>query len=113
MKKIVNHTIAIFAVIILLAGCSEDWLNEEPPHLITTVTLYTDYCGFQSGINGLYSLVRQDYQSMYGPSNSNYLRKEMWMNGNDNMTTNHRDGFARVAEQWTNNNSTYNKIYQR
>jgi len=111
MKKIVNYTIAIFTLIILFTGCSEDWLNEEPPHLITTVTLYTDYSGFQSGVNGLYSLVRQEYQgASSGGTGINYLRKEMWMNGTDNMTTNQRDGFARVAEQWTNNNSTYSRI---
>lgn len=107
MKKILNHTIAIIAAIILFTGCSEDFLKEEPPHIITTVTLYTSYNGFQSGLNGLYSLVRQDYE---GRSGSNYLRKEMWMNGNDNMTSNHRDGFARVAESWPNNNSTYTEI---
>lgn len=107
MKKILNHTIAILTVILLFAGCSEDFLNEEPPHLITTVTLYTSYNGFQSGLNGLYSLVRQDYS---GESGSNYLRKEMWMDGNDNMTSNHRDGFSRVAENWVNNNSTYKHI---
>lgn len=82
-------------------------MKEEPPHIITTVTLYTSYNGFQSGLNGLYSLVREDYE---GRSGSNYLRKEMWMNGNDNMTSNHRDGFARVAENWPNNNSTYIEI---
>lgn len=107
MKKILNHTIAIIAAIILFAGCSEDFLKEEPPHIITTVTLYTSYNGFQSGLNGLYSLVRQDLE---GRDGSNYLRKEMWMNGNDNMTSNHRDGFARVAESWPNNNSTYTEI---
>jgi starch-binding outer membrane protein, SusD/RagB family len=107
MKKILNHTIAIIAAIILFTGCSEDYLKEEPPHIITTVTLYTSYNGFQSGLNGLYSLVRQDYE---GRDGSNYLRKEMWMNGNDNMTSNHRDGFARVAESWPNNNSTYIEI---
>lgn len=107
MKKILNKTIAILTVVILFAGCSEDFLKEEPPHLITTVTLYTSYSGFQSGLNGLYSLVRQDYS---GESGSNYLRKEMWMDGNDNMTSNHRDGFSRVAENWVNNNSTYEHI---
>ena len=107
MKKILNHTIAVIAAIILFAGCSEDFLNEKPPHIITTVTLYTSYNGFQSGLNGLYSLVRQDYE---GRDGSNYLRKEMWMNGNDNMTSNHRDGFARVAESWPNNNSTSSEI---
>jgi hypothetical protein len=107
MKKIYNHTIAILTAIILFAGCSEDYLKEKPPHIITTVTLYTSYNGFQSGLNGLYSLVRQDLE---GRDGSNYLRKEMWLNGNDNMTSNHRDGFARVAESWPNNNSTYTEI---
>lgn len=107
MKKIINHTIAIIAAIILFAGCSEDFLNEKPPHIITTVTLYTSYNGFQSGLNGLYALVRQDYE---GRDGSNYLRIEMWMNGNDNMTSNNRDGFARVAESWANNNSTSGEI---
>src|SRR4030066_2062220 len=92
MKNILNHTIEILTVILFFTGCSENYLKEEPPQIITTVTLYTTYSGFQSGINGLYSLVREDYE---GRSSSNYLRKEMWMNGNDNMTSNHRDGFAR------------------
>jgi len=108
MKKILKHTIAIITAIIFLAGCSEDLLNEEPPHIITTTTLYTSYNGFQSGLNGLYSLVRQDYEGEDG--SANYLRIEMWMNGTDNMTSNHRDGFARVAENWENNNSTYDRI---
>lgn len=108
MKNILKYTIAIFTAIIFLGGCSEDLLKEEPPHLITTPTLYTSYNGFQSGLNGLYSLVREDYQGENG--GANYLRIEMWMNGTDNMTSNHRDGFARVAENWENNNSTYDRI---
>lgn len=108
MKKILNNTAVMLTVVFLYTGCSENYLKEVPPQIITTVTLYTTYNGFQSGINGLYSLVRQDYE---GRSSSNYLRMEMWMNGNDNMTSNHRDGFARVAESWPNNNSTYIEIY--
>jgi hypothetical protein len=92
----------------VFTGCSSDFLNEEPPHIITTPTLYTSYNGFQSGLNGLYSLVREDYE---GRDASNYLRKEMWMNGVDNMTSNNRDGFARVAENWETNNSTNVEIY--
>jgi len=108
MKKILNYMAVMLTVVFLYTGCSENYLKEEPPQIITTVTLYTTYNGFQSGINGLYSLVRQDYE---GRSSSNYLRMEMWMDGNDNMTSNHRDGFARVAESWPNNNSTYIEIY--
>ena len=101
------RTITILPLIIFFTSCSEDFLQEKPPHLMTTVTLYTSYDGFQAGVNGLYSLVRQDYRGWDGV---NYLRKEMWMNGTDNMTSNHRDGFARVAETWTNNNSSSSEI---
>lgn len=107
MKKIFSQFIAFLAIFLMAGSCSEDFLTEEPPHIITTVTLYTSYEGFQSGLNGLYSLVRDDYG---GESGSNYLRIEMWMNGTDNMTSNNRDGFARVAESWPNNNSTYAHI---
>ena len=108
MKKILKHTIAIFTAIIFLAGCSEDLLNEEPPHIITTTTLYTTYDGFQAGLNGLYSLVREDYQGENG--GANHLRKEMWMNGTDNMTGNHEDGFARVAVNWAHDCAPCSKI---
>lgn len=93
------------ASLAVVAGCSDDFLEENPPHLITTESLYGNLPGFETGLNGLYALVREERE---GRDGSNYLRGEMFMNGTDNMVTNHRDGFARVAEDWPAQNTPFN-----
>lgn len=100
-----HHILLLISAVFLLTGCSQDWLDEKPPHLITTESLYASYEGFETGLNGLYALVRQERD---GRSSTNYLRAEVFMNGTDNMTANHRDGFARVAEDWVNQNNPFN-----
>lgn len=73
----------IFMIIILVvSGCEKDILDEEPPHLITSETLYTSLSGFDAGLNGLYSLVRKEREG------GNGCRMEIFMNGTDNLTPN-------------------------
>ncbi len=105
MKTKLLYQTTLFAFIVLFTACSEDWLYEQPPHLITTESLYTSLAGFETGLNGLYGLVREERE---GRSGTNFLRTEMFMNGTDNMVTNHRDGFARVAEDWVGQNTSVN-----
>ena len=105
MRKISYYFIAGLIVSVILSACSDDWLDEKPPHLITTESLYTSLAGFETGLNGLYALVREERE---GRAGSNFLRADMFMNGTDNMVTNHRDGFARVAEDWVSQNSPVN-----
>lgn len=100
-----KYYIFSFFLFLLFTGCSEKWLEENPPHLITTETLYSSYDGFQTGLNGLYASVREERQ---GWSNPNYLRADMFMNGTDNMVTNSRDGFSVVAENWVTHNTAFN-----
>ena len=53
--------VQIFVVFIIVAGCELDSLVEnEPPHLITAETLYTNLAGLETGINGLYAMVREN-----------------------------------------------------
>jgi len=104
MKTIFNYSIAICSVL-LAWGCSDKWLEEQPPHLITTESLYTTYDGFETGLNGLYALVREERE---GRDGTNFLRADVFLNGTDNMVTNHRDGFARVAEDWVAQNTPFN-----
>jgi starch-binding outer membrane protein, SusD/RagB family len=73
--------IIILITIFLLAGCM-DVLEEEPPHLITSDTLYKNLPGFEAGLNGLYALVRMEREG------GNGARMEMFMNGTDNLTPN-------------------------
>lgn len=103
--KLIQKIILLTSWIFLIPGCSEDWLNEKPPHLITTESLYATYEGFETGLNGLYALVREERE---GRDGTNYLRADVFMNGTDNMVTNHRDGFSRVAEDWVNQNNPFN-----
>lgn len=105
MKIITKYLFVVFSALFIFSGCSEDWLEEKPPHLITTESLYTSLAGFETGLNGLYALVREERE---GRSGTNYLRADMFLNGTDNMVTNHRDGFARVAEDWVSQNTAFN-----
>src|SRR5690554_226634 len=104
MKKY-TYIIAIISALLIISACSDAWLEEKPPHLITTESLYTSYNGFEAGLNGLYVLVRGERG---GRDGTNYLRADMFLNGTDNMVTNHRDGFARVAEDWVAQNTAFN-----
>jgi starch-binding outer membrane protein, SusD/RagB family len=65
-----------------MTSCVKDMLDENPPHLITSETLYTSLAGFDAGLNGLYSLVRMEREG------GNGCRMEIFMNGTDNLTPN-------------------------
>lgn len=82
--KSFNKIAVPLAVLFVLttAGCTKDILDENPPHLITTETLYTSLAGFEAGLNGLYSLVRMEREG------GNGARCEIFMNGTDNLTPN-------------------------
>lgn len=92
----------IFAACIVLSiGCSDDLLNEKPPHLITTETLYTSLEGFETGLAGLDALVRLERTGL--DNNSNWYRAEMFALGTDNLITNSEHsggGFSRIALTW-------------
>lgn len=99
--------------IMMVTACSEDWLEEKPPHMITTASLYTSRAGFETGLNGLYGLARQEREGSEGKilpytSNPNALRVDLAMNGTDNMCTNVPDRFSLVAANWGERNSPGN-----
>lgn len=109
MKKNILK-IATVLIAILFFGCTEDLLTEQPPNIITAESLYKDLEGFETGINGLYSLVRQEREGMNG---SNGLRCEMTMNGTDNMLSNHKDAFfSWVTEEWAESNNSFRREYE-
>lgn len=89
------------ACIVLFISCSDDLLNEKPPHLITTETLYTSLDGFETGITGLNSLVKKERTGLN--NNTNWYLGEMFTAGTDNLLANSENsagGFARIAAFW-------------
>lgn len=108
MKYINIHKLLLLISIFLIGACSEDLLQEKPQHLITSETLFTSLKGFETGLNGLYAMARMEREGIEGV---NYLRAEMFMNGTDNLTTNHLDaGFTGVAEDWVRNIPTHSRM---
>jgi len=93
----------------LFSGCDtiQD-LNENPPHLITSDKLYTNYSGFQTGINGAYSNIRYELQDAGMPF-------QVFVTATDNMSPNYISGFGTLASQWgdVNNseNSTLSEVF--
>lgn len=109
MKTNLLYRIAILIVMILV-GCSEDWLDEKPPHFISTETLYTSLPGFDAGLAGLYTLVRQEREgeSTTAVGDNNQLRFELSITGTDNMCANRLDRFSILATYWGDMNSPQN-----
>ncbi len=80
--KILNNTIRTLLVILLLAGCSKNVLEENPPNILSGPTILKNYNGFDAALNGLYNLAR------YSRWQSEKL--ENALNGVDNMCSNTR-----------------------
>ncbi|WP_321373406.1 RagB/SusD family nutrient uptake outer membrane protein [uncultured Draconibacterium sp.] len=81
MKKIIFYKVSFIILLMLSFGCSEDYLQEEPPHIMAGESLYNSYNGFESGLNGLYALMR------IGRANDDHL--QLVLSGVDNMCTNY------------------------
>lgn len=93
----------------ILSGCDTMLdLQENPPHLITSDKLYTNYSGFQTGINGAYSEIRYELQDAGMPF-------QVFVTATDNMSPNYISGFGTLASQWgeVNNseNSTLSNVF--
>jgi hypothetical protein len=100
--SIYKHTIMLFSILMITA-CSKQQLEEKPPHLITSETLFTNVAGFEAGLNGLYAQVRREREAAYG---SHSMMGSMFMFGTDNATVNHQDiGYIMTAMLWKNINN--------
>ena len=107
------YKITISAIIFLMTGCSDEWLIEKPPHLISTESLYTSLAGFEAGLNGLYTLARQEREgestvASAASGDANQLRYELSATGTDNMCANRLDRFSLLATNWGDSNSPQN-----
>ena len=69
-------------MIILLAGCSKNVLEENPPNILSGPTILKNYNGFEAALNGLYNLAR------YSRWQSEKI--ENAINGVDNMCSNYQ-----------------------
>ena len=61
--KTIKYIILIVAVLVI-SSCDKDYLKENPPGMMTADMLYVSAAGFQTGLNGLYSLMRAERQGL-------------------------------------------------
>lgn len=84
------YCITATLVFILGYGCSKDYLDEKPPHIIASESLFTDLAGFEAGLNGLYSLARAERREYEGC--------EFIFNGTDNICSNYPQNY--LYQDW-------------
>ena len=60
----------LFALVLGLGSCKEDFLVEKPLDIITPDNLYVNKAGFESGLYGLYNLIRQERAGTDGGNNN-------------------------------------------
>jgi len=107
MKNAIYKSAFLMLFITFSTACTKDSLDEKPPHLITSETLFTNLAGFEAGLNGLYAQVRREKEQAYG---SHSMMGSMFTFGTDNATVNHQDiGYIMTAMLWKNNNNALNE----
>jgi starch-binding outer membrane protein, SusD/RagB family len=106
IKMNIKH-IGSALLLTFVLGCSKDILDEMPPHLITTETLYTNMAGFEAGLNGVYATVREE-RDQIGDID---MKGNMFMTATDNLTSNHpiTDLFDFITWRWGDANNPLNR----
>ncbi|MGB8705556.1 MAG: RagB/SusD family nutrient uptake outer membrane protein, partial [Gillisia sp.] len=104
IKSILGAGIAI----LLLGSCTKDFLQENPPNFTTADGLYSNVDGFEAGINGLYSLVREErdglkYTGGFGKID---LKSQIYLAGTDNIATGSTGGLTTIMADWDKNDPT-------
>lgn len=98
--------ISIFLVLLTaITACSEDFLIEEPPHILAADVLYVDKAGFDAGLNALYAMFRREKSGETSPTSSNDLMIDPALSGTDNCYGNHRSGWAQIGNEWGTRNN--------
>ncbi len=60
LKNDISNIILFVTFMLTAVGCSDDFLDQELPHLIAPDNLFVNEEGFDAGLNGLYALVRME-----------------------------------------------------
>lgn len=94
----------------LVLGCTEEFLHENPPNIITADNLYVDYSGFQAGVYSLYNQVRQERAGVHNPFNMCF--NQIMLCGNDIMSSNFPAGYDVILREWGTFNNPTVKFYQ-
>lgn len=85
-----------------LSACN-DILTEDPKNIIVADKLYTDLAGFETALNGLYSLVRRERNGQNNDVNN--LIATVYSSGTDNGFGIYLSPTERIFNEWTVRNN--------
>lgn len=71
MKNILASIVLLPFLVLLATGCKKDFLDEKPLAVISPDNLYVSKSGFESGLYGLYNLIRRERGGISGGYTSN------------------------------------------
>ncbi|MEW4923955.1 RagB/SusD family nutrient uptake outer membrane protein [Algibacter sp. 2305UL17-15] len=104
MKFIIKSYGAFLALLLTIVSCSDNFLEQNTPHIIAADNLYVDEAGFDAGLNGLYALARMERAGVptdNSPSgSSNNLIAAMMMGGTDIIYGNRPWNSERFLNDW-------------
>lgn len=95
-------------IFLFLFNCDIDILDEDPPHFISSSGLYSTIEGLESGLNGIYALIREE---RIGPRGSDNLYNGLLaFAGTDNIVANfpRTDGTHYIVREWGASNNSLN-----
>lgn len=107
MKIRLLKFITVLSIVVIFVGCETDLLVEKPQGIITSETLYKSLSGFETGINGTYSLIRREQNGSID------FTSNMFTNGTDNLCPNWGSGFSQIAIYWGAVSSPSNSNFER
>jgi len=110
MKKFI-HIVFISSMLLVAGGCAKQELEERPPHLVTAETLYTSLNGFESGLNGLYSLVRKEREAVDGSGNN--LLAMLATVGTDNLDAHNSAFMGSISQNWKSLSISTSSVYSQ
>jgi hypothetical protein len=110
MKNLIK--ILTILAFVFMMSCSDEFLDENPPHIQTAETIYKTVEGFDAGINGLYSLVRRERESYQGAGRTSGLTATLMFTGTDNVYSNSKSQLAELSYDWNLNNPNATGLYE-
>jgi len=93
-KKLVYLSVA--TLIITLFACNKTFLNETPSDVLAPESLYTTKAGFESGLYGIYNLIRQERAGLTSKNPINYPEFVPMVIGVDNAYGNFPDNLEKI-----------------
>ncbi len=106
MNKIIKYLVVI---IILSGSCQKDILDEMPPHLITSQTLFTNVAGFETALNGINTTVKYEYCWVDGM----LCPKTFVWSGTDIMVSNNHGSIGFITDMWGDVNNSEVTFYKQ